>query len=96
MINKEALADIDPDILLADGFDDAFIGLTDGIGACRVVYDSGKCIEILVARGNTFEEASDWFSFNVAGAYMGESTPIFVDAYMCYTDEREEPNPNNT
>lgn len=30
----------------------------------------------------TFEEAEEFFDFNVEGAYMGEKTPIWVDDEM--------------
>ena len=80
MMSIEALADIDPEILTADGFDEAFLGVTEGMGVCRAVYDSNKCIEILEKRdGTTREEAREYFSFNVTGAYVGEYTPVFVD-----------------
>jgi hypothetical protein len=26
-----------------------------------------------------FEDALEWFEFNVRGAYVGEGTPVFVD-----------------
>ena len=26
-----------------------------------------------------YEEATEYFDFNVAGAYMGDSTPVFLD-----------------
>jgi hypothetical protein len=80
---KEQLAEIDEEILLADGFEDALVGYADGwIGKSRgtvAMYDRSKCIEILMKRdGMTEEESVEYFEFNTAGAYMGEKTPVFV------------------
>ncbi len=64
----------------ADGFNDAIIGVAERCGSDDILaYDAEKCIEILVERdGMSYEEACEYFSFNVSGAYVGEGTPIFV------------------
>ena len=63
-------------ITLADGLDNAFIGVhTEGDTPCAV-YSIDKCIFIL-AEQMTKEEASEYFWFNVAGA-GGEGFPIYV------------------
>lgn len=73
--------------LKADGFDDAILGMVTDMrnGQQRVVYDSNKCIEILANAhdkdGLSWEEAEEFFSFNVVGAYMGEGTPLFMYPY---------------
>jgi len=66
--------------LLADGFEDAFVGICERIGSVPVVaYDRYECIRILMDRdGMTDEEAIEYFNFNVAGAYVGEGTPVFL------------------
>ncbi len=67
-----------PDIefLSADGFEDAIIGVCGE----KLVYSNDKCIEILMTRdGMSFDEAIEYFEFNVLGAYVGEKTPIWVD-----------------
>lgn len=79
---------LDENVLLADGFEPALVGYTEywaalpSGGATRVVaavYDRSKYIAHLVARdGMTLEEAEEFFEFNVAGAYVGPATPIFV------------------
>ena len=72
----------DENVLLADGFEDAFVGIgRQFVGKPIAVYDRVKCIEILVERdGMSFEEAEEYFSFNVEGAYVGEQTPMFVES----------------
>jgi len=67
------------DTLVADGFDEAIIGIGRQFNKNLVIYDEDKCIEILMERdGMTDEEAIEFFEFNVVGAYVGEYTPIFV------------------
>lgn len=67
------------ELLLADGFDEAFVGLGFRAGETFAVYDEDRCIEILVERDcMSFEEASEHFDFNVACAYVGPGTPCFM------------------
>lgn len=70
----------DQQVLLADGLEDAFIGIGSAFNAAPVaIYNRDKVIEILMARdGMTLDEAYEFFDFNIAGAYVGESTPIFM------------------
>ncbi len=43
-----------------------------------VLYDRSKCIEILMRDGCTYEEAVEYFEFNVSGAWVGDRTPGFM------------------
>ena len=70
------------DILLADGFNDALIGVTSKNIA---VYDIDKCFKVLIKQGMSEEDAIDYFYFNVEGAYVGEQTPIYM-----HTDESKD------
>ena len=76
----EALAEINPEALLADGLEDALIGYTVNHHIPHVaIYDIDKCIEVLVARdGMTHEDADEFLSFNVLGAFVGEQGPLFI------------------
>ncbi|HUV13058.1 MAG TPA: hypothetical protein VMY18_05390 [Acidobacteriota bacterium] len=71
------------EFLLADGFENAFIGVVYGKMREPVAcYDRKKCISILIARdGMTEEDAEEYFSFNVDDAWMGEKTPMFLDTF---------------
>jgi len=77
---RARLAELDEDILLADGFDFAFLGIAERCGSPPVaVYDRDACIRLLVSRdGMTPEEAEEYFEYNVVGAYVGEQTPWFL------------------
>lgn len=66
--------------ILADGFEDAFIGMGwQGGNEPVAVYDRNRCIYILMGQGMDEEEAEEYFGFNVQGAWVGPQTPIFVD-----------------
>jgi hypothetical protein len=67
-------------LLKADGFDEAILGVGRRCGQPNLlVYDYHKCCEILVKRDKmTYEEAEEFMEFNVVGAWVGDTTPIFV------------------
>jgi hypothetical protein len=86
----------DEEILLFDGFDEAFIGF-----GCQqykgpfAIYDRERCIEILAGEfakdGDGDDEAADpyadaveWFSFNTERSWVGEGTPIIVSTLENY------------
>tara|TARA_R110001606_G_scaffold34313_6_gene101388 strand:+ start:1098 stop:1370 length:273 start_codon:yes stop_codon:yes gene_type:complete len=79
MIDQELLQELeDNECLLADGFDDALIGITEGMNPVSV-YDTDKCIEVLIRDSKmNHEDAVEYFYFNVVGAYVGEKTPVFL------------------
>lgn len=68
----------DEQILLADGFEDAFVGIGRQFGKPVAIYERSKCIEILM-EDMSEDEAEEYFSFNVEGAFVGEKTPIFLE-----------------
>lgn len=58
---------------------EALIGLVHGFGKEPVVcYDRAKVIEILMRDGMDEEEAEEFFSFNIEGAYLGDATSMFM------------------
>jgi len=64
--------------LTADGFDKAIIGIE--MYSQRVIYDKYLMCEVLMEEDEMSEEdAIDFLSYNVWGAYVGEHTPIYVD-----------------
>jgi hypothetical protein len=74
----ELLDDCGEETITADGLDAAIIGVTEGCDI-KVVYDHAKCVEIFqILQEMTEEEAIEWMSYNVTGAYVGEQTPIFI------------------
>ena len=76
---REAVAEINPEALFCDGFDAAIVGVAERFGMPAVAaYDYEKYLALLVAGGCTEEDAVDFFSFNVIGAWLGENTPVFI------------------
>ena len=67
-----------PDLLKLDGFDEAILGVVERIGLQAICYDTHKVIEILM-KDMTEEEAWEYYSYNMLGAYVGESTPVFLE-----------------
>jgi len=87
---KVQMFDLNPNALFADGFDDAIIGYAKRCGQpALVAYDVEKCISIL-QRDMSYEEAVEYFDFNVAGAWVGEHTPLFL-----YSTDAEAPEPES-
>ena len=89
MTKEEQISEINPDAMLADGFEDAIIGVVEQFG-CETIalYDKEKCIEILIKQGMDEEEAIDYFYFNIIGAWVGNSTPCYATIFTEGTDEK--------
>jgi len=66
----------DEEFLIADGYDDAIIGLDDASG--KLVYDVDKIIRILMEDGMSYDEAFEFYDYNILNSYVGEKTPLFV------------------
>jgi hypothetical protein len=79
-MTREEIAEVNPDALLCDGFDDAIIGMAERINLGPVVaYSVSKIIDIMVERdGMSYEEAIDFYDYNILGSWMGENTPVFI------------------
>lgn len=73
---SEELLFLDP----AETFDACILGVGYRCGDEPVViYDASKCVDALMATGMTDEEALEHFHFNIAGAYVGPHTPMFLE-----------------
>ena len=72
--------DDEPNICFAEGFDEAIAGVIWDGERTRVVYDTELILELLMGRSEmTYEEAVEYFDFNIAGSYMGEYTPLYLE-----------------
>ena len=79
-MNKlEQIIENDPEtkFLKADGFDDAVIGRC--FQSNRLIYSTDKIIEQLVSNGMSTDDAEEYFTYNILGAYVGEKTPIYLN-----------------
>lgn len=78
------------DLFIADGLDDAIIGVTDVDGVTRVCYSREKVIEHFINEGMSEEEAVEHAEYNVFSAYLGNKTPIWVDDFFKIEDDGTE------
>lgn len=94
---EETLPD-DQTVVLADGLEDAFIGIGRTFNSIPVaIYNTDKVIEILMTRDvMTHEEALEFFDFNIAGAYIGEATPIFMSVMNRPTGQFKDTQTSST
>ena len=66
-------------MITADGLDTEIIGTAQLFNAEVFVYDVQKVLDILMTRDEmSYEDAWEFFSFNIEGAYVGEGTPIWM------------------
>jgi hypothetical protein len=73
----------DDELLFADGFDDAILGVSCLPGGDNIVcYDYEKCVDILADDAAddamTHFDAMEYMDFNVVGSYVGKRTPMFI------------------
>lgn len=66
-------------IILANGFELAFLGCGYSFVGAFAIYSFSNCIEILMQRdGMTYDEAEEFFEYNVIGSYVGDKMPVFL------------------
>jgi hypothetical protein len=77
-MNREYLKECYPDLLILDGFDHAIVGVVRRIGLEAICYSEELVLKELVNQGMSYNEAIEYFEFNIIGAWVGEHTPIFL------------------
>ena len=86
----EYYGDGDLTLLSADGYDAAILGVAGGFDEPRLVYSVSKILQILMDGDDEPEtdgddkhtRAREWFDYNIAGGYVGEQTPVWVEDGM--------------
>jgi hypothetical protein len=73
----------DEEIMLMDGFEEAFIGFSKRCGQPTLAtYSFEKMLQVLVERDDMdVMEAEEYISYNCAGAWMGDLTPVILYEY---------------
>ena len=62
------------------GFEKALLGFGYQFNTPVAVYSKDRCLHVLMERdGMSREDALEYFDFNVAGAWVGEGMPVFLD-----------------
>lgn len=65
-----------------DVFDRCVIGVAERINMRVAAYDTARVIEALVEHhGMEDEDAREYFEFNVAGSWVGEGSPVFIEMF---------------
>jgi len=79
-MTPEEVAEYNEEALIVDGFDKAIIGVAERINLGPVAaYDVEKILEILMERDEMpYEDALEYFNYNIIGSWMGEFTPVFI------------------
>ena len=67
------------ELIFFNGHDNAIMGIGRQFTKTAVIYNKEIIILNLMADMSR-EEAEEFFEFNIAGAYVGESTPIILDS----------------
>jgi len=80
-VDLDAAVEYWDELVLAEGFDNAIVGIQEDTGI--VFYSREKVIQILI---NELElemiDAIDYAEFNVFNTYVGEKTPIFLHDFF--------------
>ena len=66
-------------VVFADGLEEAFIGIGYQFHSPIALYSKNKAIQCLIDQGMDEEQAYEYFDYNIAGSYVGENTPIFLE-----------------
>ena len=65
------------DVVIADGLEEAFLGIAQGFGGTMVpVYSYDMCIQINMRVGMDYEEALEYYEYNTMG-YLHMSPSVF-------------------
>lgn len=78
---RRRMEEENPKALFFDGMDDAIIGVAKRkLSEPLVAYSFEACIKIFMDRdGMDYDDAVEFFDFNIADAWLGEGTPVFID-----------------
>lgn len=82
-MTRHEIADMYGDELMfldPEKFDKCIIGVAIRCGMpSSVVYDKDELIKVYMDEGMSEEEALEFISYNVEGAYVGETTPLVME-----------------
>ncbi|QDP57801.1 MAG: hypothetical protein Unbinned7358contig1001_27 [Prokaryotic dsDNA virus sp.] len=65
---------------ILDGLDDALLGFgSQWSRATLAVYSDRKILEVLQGQGMSYDEAVEFYDFNVRCLWCGEQTPLILE-----------------
>jgi hypothetical protein len=64
-------------------YDTAIVGIAEQANGARVVaYDCERVVRALAEQDGWDEKtAREWYAFNIAGAFVGPGTPVFIESF---------------
>lgn len=72
-------------------YDRAIAGIAERINLSVVAYDRQQVIKVLMEdSGMDHDEACEFYEFNIAGAWLGEGTPVYLDSLRDDDDAGED------
>ena len=81
-MDREYLQEVHPEVVMLEPaeLDVAILGLVDDEDTPRLVYSMKGLIAALQTINDwDYEEAVEWYEFNISGARMGPNTPIYLE-----------------
>jgi acyl carrier protein len=81
---RQALAERGDFLILdEEHFDQAILGLAESGGVSAVVYDADAVIgQLMEHEAMDRDEAGQWFEFNIARAFSGPNSPLFMERLL--------------
>jgi|TARA_B110000503_G_C7012230_1_gene356200 uncharacterized protein YjfI (DUF2170 family) len=65
--------------VLLDGFENSIIGIIEEFGnGPRILYSKSLIIDTLMKDKMTYEEAEEFYEFNILGLYANEQNVVFL------------------
>ena len=72
------MEELNPEAIYPTGFEEAITGIVSKDGTDVFVVSTRKCLDILMKRDDmTWEDAADYFEYNIHGSYMGKHNPVY-------------------
>lgn len=81
-MDRGYLAEVHPEVIILEppDLDAAILGLVDlSDGTTHLVYSRKGLVTQLQNQGMTWEDAEEWYEFNIAGAHLGPNSPIYLE-----------------
>lgn len=81
---RDILDELAEGAVILDGFDSCIIGITEEFGnGPRILYSKDKILKVLMDEHEmTFEDALEYYDFNILGLYAGEQNPVFFSTEL--------------
>ncbi len=75
----ERLSENEPEALTPDGFEDCVVGIVETFHGDVALLSKDMVIAKMIKRDRmSYEDALEFFDFNIKGAYMGDHQPVYL------------------